>query len=129
MIGFVLPIAARIFFGNRKRSATSAIVIAFVVVGGAAVTWHHFDKKSAVRKAVMGVIAKVELEALQAQVDEAERRAVIIEAANETLRADVAESAERAEAAAEEIERYETDNKIDPTGRVTGNLYNRLRAK
>ena len=107
-----------------KLLGTRAGAVAAVLV--ALLAWHHFDKSSAVRRAVVGYVADVELTAAQAQIEEAKRRRAITSAANTHLleRLQVAEG--EAQKIAREIELYEAENEINPDGVVDRGLLLRL---
>lgn len=114
---------ARVLFRNRTTTAISALLI----VLGLLFAWHQIDKRSAVRQAVLEYVADTEIKVLQAQIEEANRRAAIASEAQDRLeqRLQVAES--KARRIALEIKQYEAENEINPDGVVDSGLLLRLR--
>jgi chromosome segregation ATPase len=96
-----------------------------VLIGLALFTWHTFDKGSAVRRAVSGYVAKVELETLRAELDELRRRRAAVRLANQDLQTKVQEAEAEADAAVQELERYETT--VHESCLVDGSHLKRLR--
>lgn len=89
------------------RLATSRIgIVALAAL--ALFTWHKLDKGSAVRRAVSGYVAKMELETLRAELDELRRRRAAVRLANRDLQTKIQEAEAEADAAIQELEHYET---------------------
>lgn len=82
------------------KFATSRLGIAMIVVGGL-FAWHQLDKTSAVRKAVIGYVADVELAAAEAEAAALQEARAKLAAANRKF----AERADRAEEEAADAER------------------------
>jgi hypothetical protein len=95
-----------------------------VMAGLAVFTWHKLDRGSAVRQAVSGNVAKVELEALRAERDELRRRQAANRLANRDLQSKILDAEAEADAAARELEHYEST--FDDTCRVDNPLIERL---
>ena len=113
----------RVLFRNRTTSAITAVVVIMLVLFG----WHKLDKSSAVRAAVMKYVADVELTAARAQIAEANRRARI--AAEASTRLDEKMQAAQGDALRyeAEIEAYEQQTTVSADGRVSDDLFDRLR--
>ena len=88
-------------------------------------TWHRIDRTSAVRRAVAGYIADVELAAKNAELAELKRRSAVFAAANRTLLSQVAQADAEADAANQELEHYVSTVADDCT--VDSTLLERLR--
>ncbi|MEP2706521.1 MAG: hypothetical protein ABJQ71_05965 [Roseibium sp.] len=71
-------------------SRTGANLIAVTVVGGGLFLWHKIDKSSAVRHAVAGYIADVELAAVNAELALLKKANAALNEANEQHEADLA---------------------------------------
>jgi hypothetical protein len=106
------------------RVATSRAGI-LVIAGLGLFAWHKLDKGSAVRQAVTGYVAKVELETLRAERDELRRRRAAVRLANQDLQSKIRAAEAEADAAAWELEHYETT--VDDNCRVDGAVLERLR--
>lgn len=105
------------------RVATSRIgILALVAMGIFA--WHKLDRWSAVRQAVSGYVAQVELESLRAERDELRRRQAAVRLANRDLQSKIRDAEAQADAAAQELEHYETT--FDDDCRVDDPLVKRL---
>jgi putative IMPACT (imprinted ancient) family translation regulator len=114
---------SRVLFRNRTTSAITAVV----VIGLALFGWHKLDKSSAVRAAVMEYVADVELTAARAQIAEANRRAAIADEAAQRLDEKVQAAEGEAMRFEAEIEAYEQQTTVSPDGRVSDDLFDRLR--
>jgi cell division protein FtsB len=114
--GFILGLA--------WRFATSRVGI-LVIAALALLAWHKFDKGSAVRQAVTGYVAKVELETLRAERDELRRRRAAVSLANQTLQSKIEQAEADADAARVELQDYVST--VDDTCRVNDPLIDRLR--
>lgn len=112
-----------LLFRNRATTAISAVLIAF----GLLFVWHKVDKASAVRRAVAEYVADVELKSAREQIAETERRHHVTKMANFQLQERMQVLEGDARRVQQEIERYETENEINPDGIVDPNLYGRLR--
>ena len=113
----------RLLFRNRTTSAITAVVIIMLVLFG----WHKLDKSSAVRAAVMKYVADVELTAARAQIAEANRRARIATEANTRLDEKMQAAQGDALRYEAEIEAYEQQTTVSADGRVSDDLFDRLR--
>lgn len=88
----------------KSRAAFSALAIA-AVLGGFFI-WHKVDKSSAVRQAVTGYVADVELTAARVQIEELKRRKVVTDQANRRFQTEINKANAEAEAATQELEHY-----------------------
>ena len=95
MIGFFLKLA------------TSRMGL-FAIAGLALFTWHTLDKGSAVRKAVAGYVADVELAAANAELEVLRQREAALRQANFTFQMRLTESEALATRQTMEIESYES---------------------
>lgn len=95
-----------------------------VMAGLTLFTWHKLDRGSAVRQAVSGYVARVELETLRSERDELRRRQAAVRLANRDLHSKVRDAEAEADAAAQELEHYEST--FDDTCRVDDALVERL---
>ncbi len=95
-----------------------------VLIGFALFAWHKIDKTSAVRLAVTGYVADVELSAKNAELAELKRRSAVFASANRNLLSQVAEADADAEAANQELEHYVST--VDNDCAVDGALLERL---
>lgn len=92
-------------------------------------SWHKFDKSSAVREAVVRYVASVELEAAEAETKAIQRRLVLAEAANTSLRDRALEAEQEMEDAQRALETYLVDNPLEAgTCSVDGQLLGILRS-
>ncbi|MEP3429452.1 MAG: hypothetical protein ABJN98_12275 [Roseibium sp.] len=66
-------------------SSTGAILIAASVLAGGLFLWHKIDKSSAVRSAVIGFVAKVELSAAEEELKAVKLRNVALTYANNSF--------------------------------------------
>ncbi|MEP3049395.1 MAG: hypothetical protein ABJL55_16225 [Roseibium sp.] len=66
-------------------SRTGAILIAVAVLGGGLFLWHKIDKSSAVRRAVISFVAKVELQAAEEELKALKARNVALTYANNSF--------------------------------------------
>lgn len=106
------------------RIATSRIGI-LVIAALVVFTWHKIDKGSAVRQAVTGYVAKVELETLRAERDELRRKRAAVSLANQTLQSKIEQAEADADAARVELQDYVST--VDDSCRVDDPLAGRLR--
>ena len=113
----------RVLFRNRTTSAITAVVVIALALFG----WHKLDKSSAVRAAVMKYVADVELTAARAQIAEANRRARIATEANTRLDEKMQAAQGDALRYEAEIEAYEQQTTVSADGRVSNDLFDRLR--
>ncbi|WP_346908562.1 hypothetical protein [uncultured Roseibium sp.] len=88
-------------------------------------SWHEVDKTSAVRRAVAGYVADVELAAKNAELAELKRRSAVFASANKNLLDQVARANADADAANQELEHYVSTVADDCA--VDGALLERLR--
>lgn len=88
-------------------------------------SWHKADKTSAVRRAVAGYVADVELSAKNAELAELKRRSAVFASANNILLDQVARANADAEAVNQELEHYVSTVADDCA--VDGALLKRLR--
>ncbi|MBO9418494.1 hypothetical protein J7481_03220 [Labrenzia sp. R4_2] len=91
-------------FGTRSGVL---LVAAFLLVGSL-YTWHWLDKSSAVRKAVVGYVAKVELAASRAELKVLKDRAAALEAANFQFQRQLQEAEALQTRQALELDTYES---------------------
>lgn len=119
----MFAILIKFAFGNRASASISTLVIVAAVLFG----WHKIDKTSAVRKAVAGYVADVELATMRAQIEEANRRAIVAADARDRLEERLATLEGTADRQAREIERYEIENEVNPVCRVDDRVLERLR--
>lgn len=119
----MFAILIKFAFGNRASASISTLMIVGVVLFG----WHKIDKTSAVRQAVAGYVADVELATAQAQIAEANRRAVVAGEARERLEERVQVARGEVQRLAVEIEQYEAENDLPSSCRVEPDLFDRLR--
>lgn len=96
-----------------------------VILGLVLFAWHKLDKTSAVRGAVVGYVADVELTAARAELAEQRRLWAAANTANRLLHADIALAEAAAEAANLELETYVST--VDDVCRVDGPILERLR--
>ncbi|MBD1544888.1 hypothetical protein [Roseibium aggregatum] len=96
-----------------------------VLICFALFAWHKIDKTSAVRRAVAGYVADVELSAKNAELAELKRRSAVFVSANKNLLSQVAAANADAEAANQELEHYVST--VDDDCAVDGALLERLR--
>lgn len=116
-----------LIFNILFRNRTTSVVTSLIVVSLSLFTWHKLDKRSAVRAAVMEYVAQAELTAARAQIDEANRRAAIAEAASSRLQERVQAAEGEAIRIAREIQQYEATNDLPISGRVEPDIFDRLR--
>ncbi|MBO6511817.1 MAG: hypothetical protein JJ979_25600 [Roseibium sp.] len=88
------------------RSRTACSIFAVAAVLGGFFVWHKVDKSSAVRQAVAGYVADVELKTARVQLEELKRRKVVTDQANRRFQSEINQANAEAEAAAQELERY-----------------------
>ncbi len=77
-----------------------------VLIATVLFSWHKVDKTSAVRRAVAGYVADVELAAKNAELAEIKRRSTVFASANKTLLDQIARANAVADAANQELEHY-----------------------
>ena len=123
IIKIVTGLFGRVLFRNKTTSAITAVAVILITLFG----WHKIDKNSAVRRAVMEYVADVELTAARAQIAEANRRAAIAREATDRLDEKVQAAEGEAMRFEAEIEAYEREITISPDGRVSDDLFERLR--
>lgn len=87
-------------------SRVGILVVAFGAAAIALLLWHHFDKSSAVRKAVNEFVAHAELVSLRVEKEELRRRRAVTDRANRRFSAEIQQAYADAEAAAEELADY-----------------------
>lgn len=107
----------------QSRLACSLLAVA-VVLGGL-LLWHKIDKSSAIRRAVVGYVAKVELASARAELDELKRRRAVSDKARRQLQSEIEKATADAEAAAEELEHYVST--VEDSCVVGSGLADRLR--
>lgn len=91
-------------------------------------TWHHLDKRSAVREAVIGYVADVELAAAEAEADKLRRTLSRLQSANENLTVRI-EAAEKETADAQDrIAEFVQENPAQPGCFVSPEFLDLLRA-
>ena len=112
-------------FANR---VTTGITCALMLIG-AAFAWHKLDKSSAVRQAVIGYVAQAELDAATAQINEANRRALVAEEAADRLLVRVRDAEAASLQHEQEIESYVSQNKIHPSCVAGDTVFDFLRGK
>ncbi|MBL4761732.1 MAG: hypothetical protein JKY93_03420 [Gammaproteobacteria bacterium] len=93
------------------------ILVVLVLFG-----WHTFDKTSAVKRAVVGFIAKTELATAQAAQEELQRKLSISESANANFQTRFAIDNQAAIAASEDLK----NETYDPACVVSPDLAGRL---
>ncbi|MDF3413300.1 hypothetical protein HKX54_02430 [Sulfitobacter sp. M57] len=118
MIAFIVGT----MFKNRFTSGLSAVAILGVLLFG----WHTLDKTSAVRSAVVGYVAKAELSAAQAELQEIKRQQAAADAAAKQFARRIVEVEADMAAREQEIVDYETQNP-NRGGVVGRNIFGRLR--
>lgn len=119
----MFTILIKFAFGNRVSASISTLVVVGAVLFG----WHKIDKTSAVRQAVAGYLADVELATAQAQIAEANRRVVVAGEARERLQERLQALEGTAVRQAREIEQYEAENEVPDMCVVDDNVLGRLR--
>ncbi len=107
----------------KSRTATALLAAAGVLV--ALLAWHKLDKGSAVRQAVVGYVARVELTSARVELAEIRRRQAVADAARRHLQSQIERAEAQAEAAAEELEHYVSQ--VDEGCIVQPGLVERLR--
>jgi len=100
----------------------------WLVSASAGVAWHYHDKGKAVAAAISASVTLAEHGALQAELEGLRKLRSVQVAANENLRVSEAAARADAQAAADELERYERETTVDPSCAVTPDLLRRLRA-
>ncbi|WP_150526834.1 hypothetical protein [Roseibium sediminis] len=103
---------------------TGCVLVAILSLMAVLFIWHKLDKSSAVRTAVVGYVAKVELETAQAELTEMRRRRAAFEAANSLLNSRIEQAETQAQEAALELEYYEST--VGEACRVDRALLDRL---
>lgn len=116
MAGAILRLLGRLLTSR----AAIPVLIATVLF-----SWHEVDKTSAVRRAVAGYVADVELAAKNAELAELKRRSAVFASANKSLLDQVARANADADAANQELEHYVSTVADDCA--VDGALLERLR--
>ena len=106
-----------------SRTGCAALAIISLLAG--LFIWHHLDRSSAVRAAVVGYVAKVELETAQAELTEIRRRRAAFQAANHLLNSRIEQAELQAQEAALELEHYEST--VGEACRVDRSVLERLR--
>ena len=119
----MFAILIKFAFGNRASASISTLVIVAVALFG----WHKIDKTSAVRRAVAGYVADVELATMRAQIEEANRRAAVAGEARERLEERLQVLEGTADRRAREIEQYEAENEVNNMCVVDDRVLERLR--
>ena len=111
------------------RFATSRVGL-LILLGATLFAWHKIDKTSAVREAVVGYVADVELAAAQREAAVLRQRAERLRLANENLRASLARAEKEADDAEAERARYLEQNPLPPDACGVGlDLLDLLRAE
>lgn len=118
MIAWLMPMAGRLLTSRAGLVALAAVALW---------TWHVTDKRQAVDAAREGLVQEFELSAAQAELEALQARAAAVEAANAQLRGMLAAAEVEARQHALELEEYERETTVDPTGRVNADLLRRLR--
>lgn len=108
-----------VFRGITSRAGIVALICL------ALFAWHKIDKTSAMRRAVAGYVADVEIAAKNAELAELKRRSAVFASANRNLLSQVAKASAEAEAANLELEQYVST--VDDDCAVDGALLERLR--
>lgn len=119
----MFAILIKFAFGNRMSASISTLLIVGAVLFG----WHKIDKTSAVRQAVAGYVADVELATAQARITEANRRAAVAGEVRERLEERLAALEGTAVRQAREIEQYEAENEVNDMCVVDDRVLERLR--
>ncbi|WP_421983329.1 hypothetical protein [Roseibium sp.] len=88
------------------KSRTVVAVISVAAVLGGLLVWHKVDKSSAVRRAVVEYVAKVELTSARVQMEELKRRKLVAERVSRQFRTLIEQANADAEAATKELEKY-----------------------
>ena len=125
MLPFVLPVLPPFALTAWKITSSRTGIIVIICAG--LWLWHTLDKSSAVRRAVIGYVAHTELETARAEAAEFKRRAKVFEAAKQALEIQLADAGEAKAAAEKRIADYERTTPVAGDGRVSADLYLRLR--
>ena len=107
------------------QSRTARTVLTIAAVLGGLFIWHKVDKTSAVRRAVVEYVAKVELTAARVQLEELKRRQDVTDGARRFLQTEIEKANAEAEAAAQELEHYVST--VEDSCIVQPGLIDRLR--
>jgi len=122
-----IPLWAVKALGFVTGSKTAMLVAGAVLALFAFFTWHHFDKSSAVKLAISGLLQNEETAFLKATLAEEQRRRVIIEQANGQLTARIVRDEVTRLGLNQRIKDYENLHAINPDCSVDQRLIDVMR--